>query len=192
MIPLGLAKLAKVYDIAEGKSWFPYHFVQPETLNYIGRYPGVEFMDKTHEPGFWEWFNAERYSARWEYGERWNLRTAAIEYAEGDVRILYEIILKFQAMAIEHIGMDPLKSLTLASLAFKVYRTLFLEDTGNQIAILTGPHADAIREAYYGGIVEHYKPYGEGLYHYDINSQYPFAMKNPMPVGAPIFTNDRN
>ncbi len=27
-----------------------------------------------------------------------------------------------------------------------------------------------IRQAYYGGITEVYKPYGEGLYYYDVNS----------------------
>ena len=38
-----------------------------------------------------------------------------------------------------------------------------------------------IKLAYYGGITEVYKPYGENLYYYDVNSLYPFAGLQDMP-----------
>ena len=38
-----------------------------------------------------------------------------------------------------------------------------------------------IKQAYYGGITEVYKPYGENFYYYDVNSLYPFASLNDMP-----------
>jgi hypothetical protein len=37
-----------------------------------------------------------------------------------------------------------------------------------------------IKSAYYGGITEVYKPYGENLYNYDVNSLYPYVALNPM------------
>lgn len=40
---------------------------------------------------------------------------------------------------------------------------------------------DDLRLSYFGGITEVYKPYGENLYCYDVNSLYPFAALNPMP-----------
>jgi hypothetical protein len=39
---------------------------------------------------------------------------------------------------------------------------------------------DDLKQAYYGGVTEVYKPYGKNLYYYDVNSLYPFAALNPM------------
>lgn len=35
-----------------------------------------------------------------------------------------------------------------------------------------------IRRGYYGGHADTYKPYGDNLYYYDVNSLYPFAIEN--------------
>ena len=35
--------------------------------------------------------------------------------------------------------------------------------------------------AYYGGITELYKPYGENLFYYDVNSLYPYLALQDMP-----------
>lgn len=43
-----------------------------------------------------------------------------------------------------------------------------------------------LRKAYYGGHTDVYRPYGEHLYYYDVNSLYPFVMKHfQMPGGVP-------
>ncbi|KAI3451557.1 hypothetical protein Pfo_008222 [Paulownia fortunei] len=40
----------------------------------------------------------------------------------------------------------------------------------------------------YGGHVDAYKPYGDNLYYYDVNSLYPYIMKSyPMPGGKPVW-----
>jgi hypothetical protein len=45
-----------------------------------------------------------------------------------------------------------------------------------------------IRRSYYGGHADTYKPSGEDLYYYDVNSLYPFVMKEfPMPGGVPVW-----
>jgi hypothetical protein len=38
-----------------------------------------------------------------------------------------------------------------------------------------------IRKAYHGGITEVYKPYGENLHYYDVNSLYPYVALQDMP-----------
>jgi hypothetical protein len=43
-----------------------------------------------------------------------------------------------------------------------------------------------LKKGYYGGIVDVYKPYAKFVRSVDVNSLYPFSMKNfPMPVGKP-------
>lgn len=42
-----------------------------------------------------------------------------------------------------------------------------------------------ISKCYYGPNFSVYKPFGENLYMYDINSLYPACMLKPMPVGTP-------
>ena len=45
-----------------------------------------------------------------------------------------------------------------------------------------------LKKAYTGGSVDVYKPYGEQVFRYDVNSLYPSVMKdNPMPVGYPTY-----
>jgi len=38
-----------------------------------------------------------------------------------------------------------------------------------------------IKQAYYGGITEVYKPYGRDLFYYDVNSLYPSVALKDMP-----------
>ena len=48
--------------------------------------------------------------------------------------------------------------------------------------VLTIKQDNFIRCGYYGGVTDYYKAYGENLYYYDVNSLYPFAMLNNMPL----------
>jgi hypothetical protein len=40
---------------------------------------------------------------------------------------------------------------------------------------------DFIKQGYYGGITEIYKPCGYNLYYYDVNSLYPYVSKMSIP-----------
>ena len=51
---------------------------------------------------------------------------------------------------------------------------------------------DDIKKSYFGGITEVYRPYGENLYYYDVNSLYPYAALNPMPGCKCIFEDSIN
>lgn len=74
------------------------------------------------------------------------------------------------------------KHATISSLAMSIYRSGFMPD-GAELTMAKGALEHAIRQAYYGGAVDVYKPYGESLYYYDANSLYPAAMLKPLPVG---------
>lgn len=49
---------------------------------------------------------------------------------------------------------------------------------------------EEIRNSYYGGVVEVFKNHGKNLFHYDVNSLYPFSMLNLMPTGNPTYSTD--
>jgi DNA polymerase type B, organellar and viral len=49
-----------------------------------------------------------------------------------------------------------------------------------------------IRLAYIGGSTDYYFKYGENLKHYDVNSLYPKAMCNPMPIKFLGITSGQN
>ena len=76
--------------------------------------------------------------------------------------------------------------ITQAAITLAVFRGNFLKENHN-IPILNNMISEYIRDGYRGGKVEVYKPVLENGYLYDVNSQYPNAMKNPMPVGNPIY-----
>jgi len=72
-----------------------------------------------------------------------------------------------------------MENVTISGLALKIYLKNFYN---NNIPIInkTSIYKD-IKEAYYGGITEVYKPYGENLYYYDVNSLYPYVSLQDMP-----------
>ena len=65
------------------------------------------------------------------------------------------------------------KSLSISGVALNVFLSRYYS---KNIPLITqkSMYSD-IKQAYYGGITEVYKPYGKDLYYYDINSLYPFA-----------------
>lgn len=66
----------------------------------------------------------------------------------------------------------------------EIFRSKYLKNN-KTIRLLSDRHYKFIKQSYKGSNVSVYKPYGENLYAYDINSLYPFCMQKPMPVGTP-------
>jgi len=72
--------------------------------------------------------------------------------------------------------------MTLSSLAMNIYRMNYYDPNLFPIHIPSRNEDRFIRRGYYGGHADTYKPYGENLYYYDVNSLYPYIMKTfPMP-----------
>jgi len=99
-----------------------------------------------------------------------------LEYAKYDCFALYEVLEKyFSHEMIQSTGFG----VTTASQAMLIFRRKFLKFP---VTVTTQEIQDFCREGYYGGRVEIFKTSGKNLKLYDVNSLYPFSMKNILPV----------
>jgi DNA polymerase type B, organellar and viral len=182
LLPSSLAKLAKNFKV-ENKGIFPYEFVNNKNipLNYRGPVPAREF---------YPYLTIEQYKSMFNSYEYWDLRIETIRYCEQDVVTLYQILQKFQKKIFTLFRLDILKYPTLPSLAFAIYRSKFMGNA--KIPLIDGNLFNQLKKGYTGGSVDVYKPYGENIYRYDVNSLYPYVMREyPMPVGNPtLFEGD--
>jgi hypothetical protein len=185
ILPSSLRKLVSSFNV-ESKGIFPYKFVNNEhiPLNYVGKFPRFTFFDykdilenKVEYIKYKNSFN----------NKSWNLREETIKYCELDCVILYEILNKFSKEIFIKFRLDIHKYPTISSLAFAIYRSNFLKNEYN-IPLIHGEIYDFIKQSYFGGRVDVFKPYGENIEGYDVNSLYPSQMKYfDMPVGAPAY-----
>jgi len=86
---------------------------------------------------------------------------------------------------------DVLRFPTISSLAFGIFRSNFLHKNIKIPLIFNEIYTD-IKNSYTGGSVDVFKPYGENIKGYDVNSLYPYIMKFcKMPVNTvKYFTGD--
>jgi hypothetical protein len=198
LLPSSLRELAINFKVSN-KEHFPYLFVNDSTvpLNYEGMIPEYKYYSGITEEEFnseykderlfkkikdckYQGITPEEYKQIFiEYLEGfkvWNLRNETIQYCEQDCISLYEVIKVFSERTYKKFKVDIHKCPTLSSLSFKIYRSNFLKDE-YKIPLITGRIYEFIKQSYMGGGVDVYKPYGENIYVYDVNSLYPNEMK---------------
>jgi hypothetical protein len=182
ILPSSLKELAKYFKV-EHKGIFPYKFINKKGklgLNYEGDIPNYNYFDKITE---FEYLN---YCKNFN-NKKWDFRNESIKYCEQDCISLYQIINEFSKTIFNLFRLDIYKYPTISSVAFGIFRSKFLKEHYN-IPLIYGEMYNFIKSGYTGGSVDVFKPYGENIYHYDVNSLYPFVMKeNLMPVGKPIY-----
>jgi DNA polymerase type B, organellar and viral len=188
LLPSALSKLAINFNL-ENKGIFPYNFLDNKynnkvNLDYIGKVPRFKF------------FNLNniiikdfiKYMAYFK-NRPWNLKFETIKYSELDVKILYDILIKFNEIIYSKFNVDAFKYSTISSLAFAIFRTNYLKN--HKIPLITGKIYDDLKPSYTGGGCDVYKPFSfekKKIYGYDVNSLYPYVMgKELMPVGNPIY-----
>lgn len=111
-----------------------------------------------------------------------------ITYLRQDILILGGVMLKAQKIYSSKYRIDIEDVMTISSLSMKIFRIKFLDDENFPIHIPTKNQDTFIRRGYYGGRSDVFKPKGENLFYYDVNSLYPFIMKEyPMPCGVPVW-----
>lgn len=111
-----------------------------------------------------------------------------IEYLKRDVLLLGGVMQKAQEIYWKLFKVDIETKITLPSLALTIFRLKYYDDSNWPIHIPNKNEDTFIRRAYYGGHTDVYIPCGEDLYYYDVNSLYPFVMKEfPMPGGVPVW-----
>ena len=176
-----LRSLAKSFGVETQKSIFPYDFVNENNLNYNGSVPNINYFNNLSREeylNYYDLFNSNN----------WNLKNETVKYCNIDCISLYQVIIKFNQLIFELFNINIHKYPTLSSLAFAIFRTVFLEN--NTIPQLSGQVAKDIRQGYTGGAVDMHlpeNPEGVQLYAYDVNSLYPSIMLDKdMPVGKPV------
>ena len=188
LLPLSLRNLCVWFNVSNHKGYFPFDLTN---IFYQGFLPQIELWKNIP--------NNEYTSLIAEFtGKVWDFKAEAIKYCYLDCVSLHELLTKFNELIFSHFKVNIINSLTLPSLAMKIYRSQFMpKDTIYQIL---GNVEKDIRQSYTGGAVDVYIPHNRKnniwdlaralftkLFVYDANSLYPFVMaKTKMPIGKPI------
>lgn len=187
ILPGALGKLAKDWKVETQKDHFPHYFNPLELygiLDWKGPIPPYELFEprRTSQEDYKEMVQEF-------LGRDWSFLEVSRSYILSDVKSLYQIILSFFNAVVAKFPINPLSVVSAPSTAFKIWRTVqlpLLNQAGHRVYDLSRTLDSQLRGAYLGGIVDVYKPHltGQG-YYYDVNSLYPTAMCQPMPVGVP-------
>ncbi len=114
-----------------------------------------------------------------------------IKYCMQDVRLLLDVLTKFQQVMLKLFDIDCMRCMTISSLAFKLIRTNYIQD--NTIENSNGKTniTSFIQQSYRGGYSCVINPMSDGhnLTGIDRNSSYPAAMCLDLPVGLGTWSN---
>src|SRR5260221_8888125 len=188
LLPFSLENLIKSFNISTPKLIFPYYFIKNiEDINYSGDIPDKKYFSE--DTNLEEYLSLnENYSPKKE--KPWVFKIENSKYMFNDVKSLYQIIDKFSKETYELERINITKVISISSLALKVFLSNYYDKNNNPIYIPLYSHYKEIKKAYYGGRVEVFKPYGENLYYYDVNSLYPYIMMDGLPSGNIIRSNN--
>ena len=122
----------------------------------------------------------------------WDIRGETLSYLESDIQGLLEFITKFSTITFKEYSLNITKFTTAPSLAMGIFTSGYYNESKNTIKMIKGQVEEDIRMSYFGGNVDIFvNEINEG-YLYDMNSQYPYAMLNDMPIGNPVYSTDKN
>lgn len=117
-----------------------------------------------------------------------SMKKSLLDYMKQDILLLGGVMQKAQEIYWKLYKIDIESKMTISSLAISIFRLKYYDVSNFPIHIPNKNEDTFIRRAYYGGHTDTYKPYGKDLYYYDVNSLYPFVMKEyPMPGGVPVW-----
>jgi len=171
ILPFSLRALSEIYGVLNKKTYFPYSFVNENTLFYTGDFPTKDFYPTE--------VNNKIYFELKKKNSIWDMKNETLSYLKNDLMCLHEIL----SIVIKRINLlfkvDMTDSLTISSLAIKIFDKMY--NNKHLIPNITDPIMyKSIKKAYYGGRFEIYKPQGKNLYYYDVNSLYPYSSLNPL------------
>ena len=186
LLPQKLKKLLEKFNCKVQKGVFPHLFVNRYNLSYIGEKPEFKFYSYSN-------ISEEEYK---NLNNDWNLKEECFKYLMSDVEGLLEVMNKVSEYYFQEYKFNITNILTLPSLSLGIFGIKFFDNEKYNIKMIKGPLEKYIRESYFGGNVGVFANETKGIvgksYHYDMNSQYPAAMLNKMPIGNPVFSTNSN
>lgn len=117
------------------------------------------------------------------------------EYCLNDSKLLCEVYENFTAILENSFNVSADDKLTIASLAFKIFRLNYFNSQKNPIQFLPQKIDAFVSRSYKGGYCEVFKPFLKNGYHYDINSLYPSIMESclfPGQLNEEIIVSNTN
>ena len=168
LLQSSLSELCKTFDTEVKKSVFPYDFVSKYNLFYVGNKPDIKYYNKIDIKSYEE-----------VHDNNWSLKEETIRYLENDLISLFNVIDEFKRKIYINYHTHITRSLTISGLSMDIFLRRFY-DKNIPLINKKSIYMD-IKNSYFGGITEVYKPYGKKLFYYDVNSLYPYAALNPMP-----------
>ena len=179
-----LYELSRSFDIEVTKSHFPHAFVKKDTLNYKGNTPSLNYWLNTVDKAN----NISKQEYKELYSNNWNLMHECLKYLDKDLRSLLAIMDTFNKYIFRLYDIQMTECLTISKLALNIFLKDYLKDS--RIPVIRSNMYKDIKEAYFGGITEVYKPYGKDLFYYDVNSLYPYSALNSIPGNICTYTED--
>jgi hypothetical protein len=195
-IATSLDKFPKIFGLDEtkiAKGFFPYKFNVPANQSYVGKIPEIKYFepdmmnsDKRH--AFLNWYESQKHL-------QYNFRIELERYCQSDVNVLAKSLEVYitEGMTMNS-GLNPLDCATIASYAFKVYKTLHLPE--NTLAVLNEEELEFAKRSMHGGrtdvrkMIQFYSKdqVEKGIYakYQDVQSLYPTVQfYDKLPCGIP-------
>ena len=124
-----LERLPATFNLKEAhRGFFPYSYISEDKISYIGVYPKAEEYHPEHinekrRKEFIAW-----HKEKVDSGAIFDCQKELSAYLKSDVKVLTESMETFASEMLELTGIDPsVECVTIASMAFKVFQTKFLE-----------------------------------------------------------------
>jgi hypothetical protein len=143
LLPHSLRNLCKAFGITMAKGYFPFLL---SDINYTGIFPKFEY---------WTGISLNEYSklALEHKHKFWSFKLESIKYCKLDCQCLHELLTKFNELIYSNFKINIHKTLTLPSLAMKIYKRHYMPKDSIYQIVQSKVEA-AIRDSYTGGAVE--------------------------------------
>jgi hypothetical protein len=146
-----LSTLCEMFKVKTHKGVFPHKFANNNTLFYIGNTPDINYYKDIDVKDYNELIKTE-----------WNFKNECIIYLTKDLESLYQILYKFNHTLFVNFELSIRDSLTISKLALNILLKNFYDFAKNPIPLINDKDIyNNIRQSYFGGITEVYKPYGK-------------------------------
>ncbi len=165
-----LSDLCSKYEVEESKGYFPYDFSTKKNLSYIGETPNKKYYGDSIT--LKEYKDIKK--------DVWDFKVESLSYLSKDLISLYQILKKVNRALFLDFNVKMSNCLTVSKMSYEIFSKDYLSvDKPIPLINKKSIYRD-LKLGYYGGNTEVYKPYGENLYYYDVNSLYPYVSLNDM------------